>query len=91
MVRLHPFADFVVSLRQPVSAILAAMITTLKYTAIALALCWGPLFIVGGLSISDNPVGLGLLAVVGSPIVLAVAAIVLAVQIVARGLSARKP
>lgn len=67
------------------------MITTLKYTAIALALCWGPLFIVGGLSISDNPVGLGLLAVVGSPIVLAVAAIVLAVQIVARGLSARKP
>lgn len=66
------------------------MLTTLKYTAIALALCWAPLFIVGGLGISDNPVGLGIIAVVVSPMVLVVAAIVLAFQIVMRGLSARR-
>ncbi len=69
---------------------LPAMITTLKYAAIALALCWAPLFVVGGLGISDNPVGLGLLAVLGSPVVVVVAAIVLAFQVVARGLAARR-
>jgi hypothetical protein len=67
----------------------ATMITTIKYTAIALALCWAPLFIVGGLGISDNPVGLGILAVVVSPIVLVVSAIVLVCQIVIWARSAK--
>ena len=65
------------------------MVTTIKYATIALALCWAPLFIVGGLGISDNPVGLGILAVVISPIVLVVAAIVLIFQIAKWALSAR--
>jgi hypothetical protein len=65
------------------------MSTTIKYTAIALALCWAPLFIVGGLGISDNPVGLGILAVVVSPVVLVVSAIVLVCQIVIWARSAR--
>lgn len=46
----------------------------LKYAAIGLAICIGPLLVVGGLGISDNPVGLGLLMVVGTPIVLSAAA-----------------
>lgn len=70
------------------SAILPAMVTTLKYAGIALAICWAPLLIVGGLGISDNPIGLGLLAVVVSPIVLLVTIIVLAYQAVRWGRSA---
>lgn len=46
------------------------MPTILKYTAIGLAICILPLLIVGGLGISDNPVGLGLLMVMGTPLVL---------------------
>lgn len=71
-----------VTSRQYTSANMPIMMTTLKYTAIALALCWAPLVIVGGLGISDNPVGLGLLAVVVSPVVLIVAVFVLAFQMV---------
>jgi hypothetical protein len=79
---IAPLANFAVTLSQRMSLILSEMLTTLKYAAIALALCWAPLLVVGGLGISDNPVGLGILAVVVSPIVLVVAAIVLAFQLV---------
>ncbi|MCV0395916.1 MAG: hypothetical protein K5872_06630 [Rhizobiaceae bacterium] len=41
---------------------------------VGLAICWLPLFIVGGLGISNNPIGLGLLAVVGTPVVAALVA-----------------
>lgn len=54
----------------------------LKYTAIGLAICILPLLIVGGLGISDNPVGLGLLMVMGTPVVLIVAAAAIAVRLV---------
>jgi hypothetical protein len=54
----------------------------LKYTAIGLAICILPLFIVGGLGISDNPVGLGLLMVTGTPVVLIVAIVAIAARLV---------
>jgi len=37
-----------------------------KIGAAILVLSWAPLFIVGGLGISDNPIGLGLLAMAGT-------------------------
>lgn len=54
----------------------------LKYTAIGLAICILPLLIVGGLGISDNPVGLGLLMVMGTPVVLIVAAVAIVARLV---------
>ncbi|MCO5145651.1 MAG: hypothetical protein M9895_05660 [Aquamicrobium sp.] len=54
----------------------------LKYTAIGLAICILPLLIVGGLGISDNPVGLGMLMVMGTPVVLIVAAVAIAARLV---------
>ena len=46
----------------------------LQVTAAALVLCWLPLFVVGTLDPTSNPIGLGLLATVGSSFVIAVAA-----------------
>lgn len=54
----------------------------LKYAAIGLAICIGPLFVVGGLGISDNPVGLGILMVVGVPIVLLASACAITFRII---------
>jgi hypothetical protein len=54
----------------------------LKYTAIGLLVCILPLLIVGGLGISDNPVGLGLLMVMGTPIVLIAATIAIVARLV---------
>ena len=57
--------------------------TILKYAAIGLAICILPLFVVGGLGISDNPVGLGLLMVAGTPVVLLAAAVAIAARLIA--------
>lgn len=64
--------------------------TILKYTAIGLAICILPLFVVGGLGISDNPVGLGLLMVMGTPIVLLVAAVAIAARLIADWVGRRR-
>jgi hypothetical protein len=56
--------------------------TILKYTAIGLLVCILPLLIVGGLGISDNPIGLGLLMVVGTPIVLIAATVAIMTRLV---------
>lgn len=47
------------------------MIRIIQVAAAALALCWLPLFVVGTLDPTSNPVGLGLLATVGSVFVIA--------------------
>ena len=56
--------------------------TILKYTAIGLAICILPLFIVGTLDPKSNPVGLGLLMVMGTPVVLSVAVVAIAVRLI---------
>lgn len=56
--------------------------TILKYTAAGLVICILPLFIVGALDPKSNPVGLGLLMVMGTPIVLIVAIVAIAALIV---------
>ncbi|MCO5063616.1 MAG: hypothetical protein M9924_04280 [Rhizobiaceae bacterium] len=40
--------------------------TAIKITVALLVLSWLPLIIVGALGISDNPIGLGLLAMAGT-------------------------
>lgn len=54
----------------------------LKYTAIGLAICILPLFIVGTLDPKSNAIGLGLLMVVGTPVVLTVGAVAIVVRLV---------
>jgi hypothetical protein len=44
--------------------------TVAKISVIGLLVSWGPLFVVGGLGISDNPIGLGLLGLAGSAILI---------------------
>lgn len=44
--------------------------TVAKISLIGLLVSWGPLVIVGGLGISDNPVGLGLLGLSGSAVLI---------------------
>lgn len=41
-------------------------IKAVKISAVILLLSWVPLLIVGGLGISDNPIGLGLLGLAGT-------------------------
>lgn len=56
--------------------------TILKYTAIGLAICVLPLFIIGTLDPKSNPVGLGLLMVMGTPVVLIIAVVAIAARLV---------
>jgi hypothetical protein len=65
------------------------MLKTIKYAVIAIAVCCAPLLLVVGLGISDNPIGLGFLAVIGTPLVVLTTVIVLAVQLVKRFRPAR--
>lgn len=51
------------------------MLRILQITAAALVLCWLPLFVVGTLDPTSNPVGLGLLATLGSVFVMACAGV----------------
>ena len=57
------------------------MMKILGYAAVALALCWLPLFVVGTLDPKSNPVGLGLLGVGGTTLMLVVTPVLLVVKL----------
>jgi len=40
--------------------------TVAKISGVGILISWGPLLVIGGLGISDNPIGLGLLGLAGS-------------------------